>query len=328
MLIKDWDYKKFLSNITVYKFILVHGQDRGKVNEKSDELINTLQETYQDSLEIINFDPDQLDQNPTYLYELIHQKSFFSKMILIRINLDLIKNEKNLLEVLSSIDSSKSNFVLIESNYLLKSSSIMSLFNKTNHFALIPCYQEANIKKSVLKYVKLYSLKIDDISLDYLSNKLGNDTLITKNEIKKIALYANGATISYETILESIGDNSQLNLNELIDSIGIENKAKINYLYEKIRNLGLNYIVLLRALSKHVRILLEASAKNLKNAKDIKPLMHFSRHEKINKQLKYISEKDLRKYFIDIHNLEIACKLNHNIHELLIKKLLLNMSNY
>ena len=328
MLIKNWDYKKFLNNILNFKCILIHGQDRGKVNEKSIEIIDELNKLFESSLEVINFDPEEFQKSQTYFFELIYQKSFFSKITVIRVNLDLLKGEKDLFEVFKSVDSSKSNFIIIESNYLLKNSSMMNLFYKTNNFALIPCYQEANIKQSILKYVNLYSLQIDDVSLEYLTNKFGNDTLITKSEIEKLALYANGEAISYKMILEAIGDNSNFNLNELIDSIGIENQSHINYLYAKIHNLGLNYIIFLRSFSKHMRMLLEAASKNIKNAKELKPLIHFSRHEKINKQLNNISKKQLHRYLLEIHNLEISCKSNHSIHELLIKKLLLNLSNY
>ena len=205
---------------------------------------------------------------------------------------------------------------------------MLNLFNKTNKFALIPCYQETNIKQSIIKYANLYSLKIDDDALDYLSDKFGNDTLITKTEIEKLSLYANGKAINYKTVLKATGDNSDINLNELIDSIGIENKGRMDYLYSKIHNLGLNYIVLLRALSKHVQLLLKAYSKDIKNAKEIRPLIHFSRHKKINKQLKNISQNELRRYLVGIHNLEISCKLNHSIQQLLVKKFLLNLSNY
>ena len=47
--------------------------------------------------------------------------------------------------------------------------------------------------------MKLYSLSLDDYSLSYLIEKLGNDTLITKNEIKKLALYSNGEKVNYAT---------------------------------------------------------------------------------------------------------------------------------
>ena len=171
-------------------------------------------------------------------------------------------------------------------------------------------------------------MSLDDYSLDYLINKFGNDTLITKNEIKKLALYSDGEKISYTDILEAIGDNSLITLNELTDSIGIEKKIKINYLYEKTLNLGLNYIVFLRSISRHLRIILEAKSKNFKNARNIRPLIHFSRHTKINEQIKSINIKELKKYLVQIYELEIACKNNYDIHQLLIKKFIIGMSSY
>ena len=328
MLISDREYNNFIENVSAYKFILIHGQDRGKVNEKSLEIVKRLNSLNQNSLEIINFDPDELYKSENYFYDLVYQKSFFCKITLIKINLDLLKKEKDILSSLESLIVNKANYIIIESNYLPKSSLIITLFKKNNSYALITCYQEANIRQSILKYLKLYSLSLDDYSLNYLIDKFGNDTLITKNEIKKLALYSNGEKINYTNILEAIGDNSLITLNELTDAIGIEKKIKISYLHEKTLNLGLNYIVFLKSINRHLRILLEAKSNNLKNAKDIKPLIHFSRHTKINKQIKSISIKQLKIYLIQIYKLELACKTNYGIHQLLIKKFILGLSIY
>ena len=328
MLINDKEYKKFIENISAYKFILIHGQDRGKVDEKSREIINRLNSLNQNSVEIISFDPDEFYKSENYFYDIVYQKSFFSKLTLIRINLDLFKKEKDILNALENLVVNKANYIIIESKYLQKNSLITSLFKKNNTYALITCYQDTNVKQTITKYLSLYSLNLDDYSLGYLIDKFGNDTLITKNEIKKLALYANGEKVNYNNILEAIGDNSLITLNELIDSIGIEKKVKIYFLYNKILNLGLNYIVLLRSISRHLRILLEAKSNNLKNAKDIRPLIHFSRHTKINQQIKNISIRQLKIYLVQIHELEVACKTNYDIHQLLIRKYITSMSSY
>ena len=328
MLINEREYNKFIENISTYKFTLIHGQDRGKVNEKSLEIIKKLNFLNQNSLEIINFDSDEFYKSENYFYDLVYQKSFFSKLTLIRINLDLFKSEKDILKSLENLDINKANYIIIESKYLSKNSVITSLFKKNNTYALITCYQEANVKQSIIKYIKLYSLSLDDYSLNYLIEKFGNDTLITKNEIKKLALYSNGEKVNYTAILESIGDNSLITLNELTDSIGIERKETINYLYEKTLNLGLNYIVFLRSISRHLRTILEAKSNNINNAQNIRPLIHFSRHTKINQQIKTIRIHELKKYLIQIYELEIACKNNYDIHQLLIKKFIIGMSSY
>ena len=327
MLISEREYNRFLENVSFYKFILIHGQDRGKVNEKLLAILKRLNSLNQKSMEIINFDPDEFYKSENYFYDLVYQKSFFSKITLIRINLDLFKTEKDILPALENLIFDKANYIIIESKYLPKNSLILPLFKKNDASALITCYQETNVKQSILKYLKLYSLSLDDYSLSYLIDKFGNDTLITKNEIKKLALYSNGKKISYTNILEAIGDNSLISLHELTDSIGIEKKVKINYLYEKTLNLGLNYIVLLKSISRHLRIILEAKSNNLKSAKDIKPLIHFSRHTKINQQIKSISIKQLKVYLTQIYELELACKTNYDIHQLLIKKFIMGVSS-
>ena len=329
MLIKDWEYNKFLENILSYKLTLIHGQDRGKVNEKLLEIINRLKSLRKNTLEIINFDPEEFYKNENYFYNLVYQKSFFSEHILIRINMDLFKTEKDFFEFVKNLDINKSNYIIIESKYLPKTSKTMNLFKKIHSHALITCYQESNVKQSILKYANLYSLNLDNYSLNYLIDKFGNDTLITKNEIKKLALYSNGENINLTTILEAIGDNSLITLNELTDSIGIkEKKTKIIYLYEKTLNLGLNYIVLLRSISRHFRIILEAKANNYKNAKDIKPLIHFSRHENINQQLKVMSVDQLRECLKRTYELELTCKTNYDTHQLFIKKFITEVTNY
>ena len=53
----------------------------------------------------------------------MYQKSFFSKLTLIRINLDLFKSEKDLFQLLESLEVSKANYIIIGSKYLLKKSS-------------------------------------------------------------------------------------------------------------------------------------------------------------------------------------------------------------
>ncbi|MDA9708747.1 hypothetical protein N9V56_04805, partial [Alphaproteobacteria bacterium] len=127
MLIKEWEYNKFIENITNYRFILIHGQDRGKVNEKSLEIVKRLNYLNQKSVEVINFDQAEFYKSENYFHDLIYQKSFFSKITLIRINLDLFKTEKDITQTLNNLVINKANYIIIESKYLPKNSEITSL---------------------------------------------------------------------------------------------------------------------------------------------------------------------------------------------------------
>ena len=161
MLVKEWNYNDFLSKLLNYKSILIHGVDRGKVDEKSNEIFNILNKKFDNLLEKIDLDLEQFKKSNSYLYEILYQKSFFSKMTLIKINLDLIKVDKEFIEITENIDIRRCNFLVLESKYLPNSSSLVNIFRKINYFALIPCYQDVNVKDSIVKYVKKYSLKLE-----------------------------------------------------------------------------------------------------------------------------------------------------------------------
>ena len=103
MLIKDWEYNNFLENVLSYKSILIHGQDRGKVNEKSLEIAERLSLLNQNSVEVINFNLEEFYKAENYFYDLVYQKSFFSKLTLIRINLDLFKAERDFYQLLENL---------------------------------------------------------------------------------------------------------------------------------------------------------------------------------------------------------------------------------
>ena len=95
MLIKDRQYNEFVEDILNYRLVLIHGQDRGKVDERSYEIIKQLKLLSQNSIEIINLEPEAFYNSKNYFFDLVYQNSFFSKLTLIRINLDLFKSEKS-----------------------------------------------------------------------------------------------------------------------------------------------------------------------------------------------------------------------------------------
>ena len=74
-------------------------------------------------------------------------------------------------------------------------------------------------------------------------------------------------------------------------------------------------------------MLIEAKSNNIKIAKNIKPIIHFSRHNLVNKQLERIKVIDLQSYLEKTYFLEISCKLNNRINAILIKKMLFDISN-
>ena len=159
MLIKEWEYDNFLKSLLNYTAIMIHGPDRGKVTEKVNEIIKTIKSYVNGSIEIKNVLPDNLLQSTSYLHELVYQKSFLSKLIIIRINMDLIKVDKYFLALVESLNLKKSNLIIIESYSIKNNSTILNLFKLNKQLALLNCYQDTdkNIGNSIIKYSKSHT---------------------------------------------------------------------------------------------------------------------------------------------------------------------------
>ena len=330
MLIKEFEYNSFLKKINSYVGVLVHGADRGKVNVKISEIISSLRSIYNNSLEVINLSLDDLSNSKGVIYETIYQKSFFNSFTAIRINLDLIKLDNEFLNIFTNLDTNKSNFILLESDYIKNNSPVLKLFTSSKTFACLPCYHETNksIKSKVQKYIDEFSIKIDADTFNYLCSKLGNDSLITKNELKKLSLFSKSRLINYETVLNAVGDNSAFNIFKLCDNVGVSKIDEIEALYYKTISNGVTYIAIIRSLLSHFQRLLEAKSKNISNIKELYKSIHFSRHENINKQLSTLKLQEIKEFIAGLYKVEIDAKLNPSLSNIYVQKLILSIYNY
>ena len=330
MLIKEWEYDTFLKSILNYSAIIIHGPDRGKVSEKVNEVIKTIKSSISGPIDIKDISLDDLSKSKSYLYEVAYQKSLLSELVIIKINMDLIKIDKEFLNFLEQLNSEKSNFIIIESNHIKNNQNILNIFKSKKYLAILNCYQDTdkNIRTNIIKYAKSYKLQLDENSIAYLSNRLGNDSMITKNEIKKLSTYANGSKVTFEEILDGIGDNSSITLFNLTDSLGIKNKNEINYLYERSLQSGANSIIILKTIYKHISMLLNTKSAGITDIKLVKPYIHFSRHQLVSEQLKMFTKRKLREYIQKLYKIEISCKLDVANSHTMLKKLLLTISTY
>ena len=330
MLIKDWEYDTFLKSIFNYSAIIIHGPDRGKVSEKVNEVIKTIRSSISGPIDIKDISLDDLSKSKSYLYDVAYQKSLLSELVIIKINMDLIKIDKEFLNFLEQLDSEKSNFIIMESNHIKNNQNILNIFKSKKYLALLNCYHDTdkNIRASIMKFAKVYNLQLDENSVTYLSNRLGNDTMITKNEIKKLSTYANGSKVTFEEILNGIGDNSSITLFNLADSLGIKNKDKINYLYERSLQSGANSIIILKTIYKHINMLLNTKSEGIVDIKSVKPYIHFSRHKLVSEQINKFTVKKLREYIQNLYKIEITCKLDVANSHTILKKFLLSISTY
>jgi DNA polymerase III delta subunit len=175
-----------------------------------------------------------------------------------------------------------------------------------------------------MHYSKKLNLKIDNDSINYLSQKLGNDKLLTLQEIKKLSIYGRGENVTYNDVLTSVGDSSLITINRICDNLFNTNKAP--YFYDKIIEAGYNNILVIRSILNHFHFLLDFKESSLNDVSRVKNIIHFSRQKFINKQLAVLNIKKINFIISEVFKLEKNCKQEYSIANLLIKKFLINYS--
>ena len=138
--------------------------------------------------------------------------------------------------------------------------------------------------------------------------KLGNDKLLTLQEIKKLSIYGNGKNVSYNDVLISIGDSSLITINKISDSLFNSNKAP--YFFDKVIDAGYNNIVVIRSLLNHFHFLLNYKINHSKDTSKLRNYVHFSRYAFIEKQLHLLNIKKINFIISEIFKLEKECKLD------------------
>ena len=169
MVIKDWEYDSFLKSILNYSAIIIHGPDRGKVSEKVNEVIKTIKSSISGPIDIKDISLDDLSKSKSYLYDVAYQKSLLSELVIIKINMDLIKIDKEFLNFLEQLDSEKSNFIIMESSQIKNNPNILHIFKSKKYLALLNCYQDTgkSIRTTIMKFAKVYNLQLDENSITY-----------------------------------------------------------------------------------------------------------------------------------------------------------------
>ena len=194
---KDWNLKDFMKNLNHIRSFLIFGNDQGLIRQKSNYILNEIKKMVPNNIEILEYSDQVHDSIEEFLYEKVYQKSMFNEISVLKIFLESAKINKNIIDFFNTINYEKSNIIIVETGMLRTDSALVKLFKAdTNRLLAIGCYNSSgdsrNIESSIRNFAAQYNLSLDMESVLYLADNLGNDSMVTKKEIEKLAIFANG----------------------------------------------------------------------------------------------------------------------------------------
>lgn len=271
--------------------ILLYGPDEGLVSERADKLAAKSGVDLDDPFCVIRLDADDAAADASRIADEAHTIGMFGGKRLIRISgttrKDLAKAVKPVLS-----QPSEDAIIIIEAGDLAKSSGLRRTLESDPQGLCIPCYQDADsaIEQLIDEEIVNSGLSIDRDVRQLLKSMLGENRLVSRSELKKLALYCSGLEkVETDHVREIVGDVSKLVLDDVIDAAATGNAEKMQHYLHKAIETGNRPDMILSAALRYFQLLQSARSKIETGNQSVssvigslRPPIHFSRRDKVS----------------------------------------------
>lgn len=267
---------------------LVYGPDAGLVNERCTALAKLAGK----EASIIKVEGDAIAADPALLMDEAYAMSLFggTRVIWLR---EGSKQFHDCLEPLLEQPPPAIMFI-VEAGELKPSAALRKIFEASKNAIALPCYADdaRDLARLIDEEMREANLRIEEPARRALVENLGGDRLATRQELRKLALYAHGqGTVTLDDVMAVSGDVSALALDGILDELGLGEAD--NVITETQRHLahGTHGSVLLGMALRHMMTLqilrseVDQGRTTHDAIKSANPPIFFKRQPKIERQL-------------------------------------------
>jgi DNA polymerase-3 subunit delta len=220
--------------------VLVYGPDAGLVRERTDAIIKAAVDDPTDPFSLARIDGDTLSDEPSRLVEEAHTVPLFGGRRAVWVKAGA-RNFAAALEALIAAPPAADCRVVIEAGDLKKNAPVRVMCEKSAAAAARPCYAdgERDLARLIDEEMRAASLSIAPDARTLLLSLIGGDRRASRNEIRKLALYAQGKErVEIDDILAVTADASALELAGLTDAAFAGRANDVETQFDKARAAG------------------------------------------------------------------------------------------
>ena len=219
--------------------VLVFGPDAGLVRERAAAIVAASVDNPDDPFSLARLDGDDLSSDPLRLVEEANTIPLFGGRRAVWLKLGS-RNIVPAVEALLAAPSPECR-VVIEAGDLKRNAPLRVLCERAKNAAALPCYSdsERDLVRLIDDEMRQSELAIAPEARAALMPFLGGDRQASRNEIRKLALYAHGRDrVVLEDVLAVVADASALALDGVVDAAFAGRLAEVETLYRKARAAG------------------------------------------------------------------------------------------
>ncbi len=276
--------------------ILLYGPDAGLVRERANALTISAVDDPGDPFSLVRIDGDELAAEPSRLVDEAMTVPLFGGRRAIRIKAGS-RSFASGVDVLAN-STIQDCLIVIEAGELRPEAPLRKACERAKNAVAIACYPdtERDLARLIDEELRLSNLKIAPDARATLISLLGGDRQASRNELRKIALYAHGQReITLADIMAVVSDASDFKLDPVIDAAFAGQTAVVETEFAKAMVAGTYPGLVISAAQRqvaalHKAALLRESGASVSSAAERGfPRLHFSRKATVETALNNFS---------------------------------------
>jgi DNA polymerase-3 subunit delta len=198
---------------------LVFGPDAGLVSERADAIMRSAVDDPNDPFSLVRLDGDELAGDPSRLIDEANTVPLFGGRRAIRVK----AGGRDFSAALGPLIAAPPPDcrIVIEAGDLRRNAALRTMCERAKAVAVIPCYLdgERDLGRLIDEEMRAAALSITADARSALIPLLGGDRRASRNEVRKLALYARGKSeVDVDDVLAAVADASGLVLDAVVDS--------------------------------------------------------------------------------------------------------------
>lgn len=264
--------------------ILLYGPDTGLVRERADALMASAVDDPNDPFSLIRLDGDELASEPSRLVDEAMTIPLFGGRRAIRIRAGG-KSFASGIDTLAEM-SLRDCRIVIEAGELRPEAPLRKACERAKTAVAIACYPdtERDLARLVDDELRSFDLRISQDARNALVLLLGGDRQASRNEIRKLALYARGEReVTLDHVMAIVTDASALALDAIVDGAFAGRPADVETAFAKAMASGTYPGMIIMAAQRQAaqlhkaRLSVEEGMSASSAAESGFPRLHFSR---------------------------------------------------
>jgi DNA polymerase III subunit delta len=296
--------------------VLLYGPDTGLVRERADTLARSVCPELKDPFRVADLSGSGLAADPARLADEAAQLSLIGGRRVIRVQDATDRLTRLFAEFLDAAPGD--GFVVVEAGELPASSSLRRAFDTSPRAVAIGCYPDVPRDRATLirDTLRAHRITASGDATQYLVEHLGNNRLLTRAELEKLALYAgDGSHIELDDVRLSIGDSAALAVEDAVMAAAEGDTARVDRVVDRVLQEGESAVSVLRVMLRHLQRLhvlaarVAAGATVTEVVRTTRPPIFYKQEDSFKRQLGLWNEMELSVQLDYLAQAELHMKL-------------------